>query len=297
VTVVAVVMSAALAGCSNGNGPGTVTARGQGVPATTVPATTVPTTTAPTTTAPAPTPTGPVANPWPLIGPAPAGHHAILTMGDSLMGQASVTLQQVLSEHGFDAVVYDAHVNATGLLDHIDGVTMRELFARQVAAHPDVDTVMFEWLNACGTCGEQGIAYGSPEFYAQWDAMARGLVLDAYARGLRVVWALAPPAPPDTSGLAPAEDWMSFSERPVVAKQLETRYRRLHNDLGVSIADWAEALSDTDGAYQPSLWWDDALHQVRGDDRVHLTFDGSLRASTWTVAALAQLDARSAGSH
>jgi hypothetical protein len=275
-----------LAACSGGE-----TFRSVGAPPRQQPAATTPTSTTPTVV-----PTGPVGNPWPVIGPAPAEHHTILAVGDSLMGQAGVLLPEVAAAHGFDVTIYDAHVNASSPLDPIDGLPVREYLAQQLAAHPDVDTVIFEWLNVCVSCSASGLAYGSPAFFDAWYSAQRALVLDAYGRGLRVVWAVSPPPPPDMSGEAPRAEWSSLAQREIVATTLAGNVHRLRQDLGVTVANWWEALSDTTGGFQTDLWWDGAVHTVRIDDRVHLSMDGSLRASTWTVAALAELYAAAPGS-
>ncbi len=248
------------------------------------------TTTPAPTTAAGPTPTGPVGNPWPQIGAAPPEHHAILAMGDSLMGETVFTLPTVLAAHGFDAVVYDAHINASGLLDPMNGSSARDYLAQQLAIHPDVDTVIFEWAAVCAVaCGPDTLAYGSPEFFAAWHAAAGDLVRDAYTRGLKVLWAISSPPPPDVTGEAPVEDWSSKSMRVLVGTTLTMYERRYPTDFGVTVADWWQALSDTNGQWQDALWYDDALHTVLVGDRVHLTEDGSTRTSTWTVAALARL--------
>jgi len=289
VLAVAAIMTAA--GCRGA----TDTIRSAATPSTTKPVTSTSTSTSTTTTPPpttvaGPTPAGPVGNPWPQIGAAPREHHAILAMGDSLMGETVFTLPTVLAAHGFDAVVYDAHVNASGLLDPMNGYSARDYLAQQLAAHPDVDTVIFEWAGVCDdVCGTDTLAYGSPEFFAAWQAAARDLVRDAKLRGLEVVWAISPPPPPDVTGDAPVEDWSSQAMR-VRVMSLAAEYERNYaTDLGVTLADWWQALSDTSGQWAEALWYDDAMHTVRFPDRVHLTEDGSTRASTWTVAALARL--------
>ena len=214
-------------------------------------------------------------------------------MGDSLMGGTYSTLPGVLAAHGFDAVVYDAHVNGSGLLDPMNGSLARDYLALQLQAHPDVDTVIFEWAGVCDdVCGADAIAYGSPEFFAAWQAAASDLIHDARLRGLKVVWAISPPPPPDLSGDAPVEDWSSQAMRVFVTTLTATYERDYPADFGVTTADWWQALSDTSGQWQENLWYDDALHAVRAPDRVHLTDDGSTRTSTWTTAALATLYAR-----
>jgi len=294
VVVLAVAATLTVAGCQGGAD----TSRSAAAPRTTNPSTitTTTSTTAPAPTTPAPTtpagptPTGPLGNPWPQIGAAPPGHHTILAMGDSLMGLTVVTLPDVLAAHGFDAVVYDAHVSASGLLDPMNGSSARDYFALQLAAHPDVDTVMFEWTGVCAVgCGPDTIPYGSPAFFAAWHAAAADLVHDAYAHGLAVLWAISPPPPPDLTGGTPIEDWSSTPMRFLVGNALSMSERRYPADFGVTVADWWQALSDTNGQWQQALWYDNALHVVRVDDRLHFTSEGSTRSSTWTVAALARL--------
>ena len=243
-----------------------------------------------TTSTSAPPPTRPIGNPWPHIGNAPPEHHAILLMGDSLMGGTYFTLPQVLAAHGFDAAVYNAHVSASGLLDPMNGYSARDYLALQLQAHPDVDTVIFEWAGVCDdVCSADALAYGSPEFFAAWQAAASDLIRDARLHGLKVVWAIPPPPPPDLNGDTPVEDWSSQAMRVFVTTLTAAYERNYPADFGVTTADWWQALSDTNGHWQETLWYDRALHAVRAPDRVHLTEDGSVRTSTWTTAALARL--------
>jgi hypothetical protein len=211
-------------------------------------------------------------------------------MGDSIMGQVVYTLPANLASHGVDAVVYDAHINASGLLDPMNGMTVRQRLAEQLALHPDVDTVLFSWLNVCAfACEDDDPAYGSPAFYAAWGDMARALVGDARARGLQVLWAIPPPPPPPPPGDPLVESWNSQSMRAAVATVLAETEQQYPVSLGVATTNWWTALSDTNRQFQQTLWYDDGLHQVRTDDGVHLTEDGSVRGSTWTVASLVEL--------
>jgi hypothetical protein len=248
-----------------------------------------------TTSTSAPSPTAPVANPWPQIGTAPPVHHEILVMGDSLMGGTYLTLPGVLAARGFDATVHDAHVNASGLLDPMNGYFARDYLALQLAAHPEVDTVIFEWAGVCDdVCAADALAYGSPEFFAAWQAAATDLIRAARLDGLEVVWAIPPPPPPDLRGDRPVREWSSQAMRVFVTTLTAAYERSYPADLGVTTADWWQALSDTNGHWQETLRYDGAVHQVRAPDRVHLTHDGSIRTSTWTTAALVTLYARSA---
>ncbi len=127
-------------------------------------------------------------------------------MGDSLMGGTASTLPGVLTAHGFDATVYDAHVNGSGLLDPMNGYSARDYLAQQLRAHPDVDTVIFEWAGVCDdVCSADALAYGSPEFFAAWQAAASDLIRDARLHGLKVVWAISPPPPPTSKVAHPSK--------------------------------------------------------------------------------------------
>ena len=58
------------------------------------------------------------------------------------------------------------------------------------------------------------------------------------------------------------EDWSSQAMR-VFVTTLGAEYERDYPaDFGVTTADWWEALSDTSGQWQESLWYDGALHAV-----------------------------------
>jgi lysophospholipase L1-like esterase len=136
------------------------------------------------------------------------------------------------------------------------------------------------------------LGYGSQQFYDAWDAAARALVTSARARGLQVVWAVAPPPAPSPTADPPVEDWFSLPMRHQVTTTLVAHARAYGNQFGIATTDWSQALSDTSGQWQPQLSYDGGVHAVRLDDGVHLTEDGSLRTSAWTTATLMQLWSR-----
>lgn len=229
----------------------------------------------------------------PVVGPMQSRHHGILAVGDSDLAQGLYTLRDLLAEHGIDADVYDAHGNGWGLLDPLDGASALDVLDRAVAEHPDIDTVVIGFVGVCAVaCGPGKLGYGSPQFYDAWDAAARALVTRARLHGLQVVWAVSPPPPPSASTDPPVEDWFSFSMRHQVATALVERARGYASAFGIATADMSQALSDTSGGWQQRLSYDGAVHEVRLDDKVHVTQDGSRRASAWTVATLAQLWSR-----
>jgi hypothetical protein len=260
--------------------------------ATTTTTTMTPTTT--TTRLPAPPLTDadgvPLGITPPVIGPAPTQHHSILAIGDSTLAQGIYLLPDVLAEHGFDVTLHDAHSNASGLLDPIDGLSAVDILDRELAAHPDVDTVVFEWVGVCAVaCGPGKLAYGSKPFYDAWRSAARALVAHARSRDLDVVWAIAPPPAPAPTADPPTQDWNSLPMRHEVATKLVASTRRYPKAFGIRTVDWSQALSDTSGQWQSQLSYDGGVHDVRLDDHVHLTEDGSRRTSVWTAATLAQL--------
>jgi len=141
-------------------------------------------------------------------------------------------------------------------------------------------------------CGPGKLAYGSPQFYAAWDATARALVATARSRGLQVVWAVSPPTAPVPTDEPPVEDWSSLPMRHQVAMTLAVHARTYARQFGIATADWTQAMTDTSGQWQPALSYDGAVHTLRLDDKVHLTEDGARRASEWTMATLAQVWSR-----
>jgi hypothetical protein len=226
----------------------------------------------------------------PVVGSAPTKPHSILAVGDSDLAQGVFRLPEVLAQHGFAASVYDAHGSGWGLLDPLDGMSALDVVDQQLAAHPDVDTVVIGFVGVCAVaCGPGKLAYGSPQFYDAWDAAARALVTRARIRGLQVVWAVSPPPPPAPTADAPVEDWSSLPMRHQVATTLLGHGRAYGDQFGIAVSDWSQALSDTNGRWQSQLSYDGAVHPVRLDDGVHLTEDGSLRTSAWTTATLVQL--------
>jgi hypothetical protein len=256
-------------------------------PATTtdpVPAAAPATSAAPATTT-VPPPAGlPAGNPWPTRVAIAPGHHAVLVMGDSLAGQTYWSLPTILAFEGIDATAYNATMPTAGLLDPMFGLDPPAYLASQLDAHPDVDTVVFEFAGACASaCADGGVEYGSADFYTRWQAVAHQLMSDAKARGLHVIWAISPPPPvPDDPNDT------HFVRATQVADTLIGLDRHYPTTEGVVAADWYAALADTAGAWQLGLWYDGVTHLVRANDLVHLTPDGSVRTSTWTIAALAE---------
>jgi hypothetical protein len=226
----------------------------------------------------------------PVIGSAPARPHSILAFGDSDLGQALYHVSDVLAQHGFTVPVRDAHANGWGLLDPLDGMSALDVLAQRLEQYPDVDTVVIGFVGACPVaCGPGKLAYGSQQFYDAWDAAARNLVTSARARGLQVIWAVAPPAAPAPTADPPVEDWFSLPMRHQVGTTLIDHARAYRDEFGIATVDFAQALADTNGQWQQELSYGGAVHTVRLDDKVHLSDDGSLRTSAWITATLMQL--------
>jgi hypothetical protein len=221
-------------------------------------------------------------NPTPAVAPS-SGHHEILLLGDSVLGNTATVLPNVLAAHGLDATIDDAHVNGSGLASNAGfGGTPLDYLERQLGAHPSVDTVVLAWTDSCAECPA---GYGSQQFYDLWTANAHALIdyLKATPRpgggAYSVVWVENPPMPPGAPG--------TFYEiSPAVAQVLNWRSVSDYAPRAGGSADFWRALSDTNLQYQEFLQYDGGLHQVRADDKVHLTVDGATRAATWLAAGL-----------
>ncbi len=227
-----------------------------------------------------------VANPWPAA-PPPQPHHTLLVVGDSLAGQADVTLPDVLTRAGLPTRVIDAHVNGSGLIGPVgDAPSAFEWVRRRLAANPFVDTVLIEWAGACAVCGRPGEpVYGSQEFFAEWRANAHEIIDWLHSQDVAVVWAESPPVGLD-SATAASGSQIAVSTVFALSRMDE---EELAPAASHGVVDWFAAETDTLSRYQTSLFYDGALHQIRTDDLVHFTLDGSTRASTWTAKGLGDL--------
>ena len=233
--------------------------------------------------------------PWPPPPPALHSQHSLLMIGDSLVGQTDTELPTAFDRAGLNVDVIDAHVNASGLLGPVgDAPSALAWVQEQVAAHPEAGTVMVEWGGACGVACDPTqptfVPYGSPDFYAQWTANAHAVIDWLRAQGKLVVWAVTPPFGVDVAG-GPTSQL-----RVDVALNLAGLDRTdFALQAGGTNVDWSAALTNLLSQYCTALQYDGSLHTVRTPDLVHLTADGAIRTSVWTVKALADLWAANPG--
>jgi hypothetical protein len=236
-----------------------------------------------------------VGRPWPASAPALHGHHAVLMIGDSLVGQTDTELPAAFDRAGLDVEVVDAHVNGSGLLGPVgDAPTALDWVQEQVAAHPGINTVVIQWIGACGQACDATqpnfVEYGSPEFIAEWTTNAHAIIDWLLAHQKVVVWAVSPPIGADMSGGA-------FQ----MTVEATARLAALDRDdfavrAGSVPVDWAAALTSVFGTYTTTLRYDGGTHTVRWpSDLLHLTADGAVRTSAWTVKPLADLWAANPG--
>jgi hypothetical protein len=230
-----------------------------------------------------------IANPTPTVAPD-ADHHAVLLIGDSLMGNTFAVAPAAMQKLGLDVTLYDGHINGSGLLDPVNGLAPLDYVKAQLAAHPDVDTVVIEWAGACSAACAQpgGIVYGSPQFFQDWTDTAHRIIDYLHApsdivamdgRTLHVLWVTSPPMPPDPTGV-------NYQLKTDVATKLAYADAFDLAPAAGGTADWWQALSDTNGKYAQSLYYGGAYHEVRVDDLVHLTVDGASRTSAWLAKGL-----------
>ena len=207
-------------------------------------------------------------------------------MGDSMLGNAQSMLPTVLQAHGFDVKIDDAHINGSGLASNAGyGGTPLDFLKAQLGAHPAVDTVVFQWTGACADCP---MAYGSQQFFDTWTANAHTLIDYLKATpgpgggAYRTLWVQNPPMPAGAAGTF-------YEHGDAVAQVLNWKAVGDYAPRAGGTADWWRAVSDTTLHYQSVLFYDGANHQVRADDKAHLTADGAVRVSTWLAAGLSQL--------
>jgi hypothetical protein len=218
-----------------------------------------------------------LANPWPSIPGGATGHHEILLIGDSILGESGTYLPAALANAGIDAHVTDAHVNSMGLLDPVpgDGRSVTDYFEAAIAAHP-ADIVVFEFIGDC-SCARSAF-YGSDNFYTQWFNVAADLAQRAKAHGAQPLWIASPPVRSDpANNVAAVVHGLAFRDSLMPARS------------GTGFADWWAAFTDTGGNYQQALFYDGAPHTVRFDDSIHFTDDGAARAARFTVAGIRAL--------
>jgi hypothetical protein len=214
--------------------------------------------------------------------------HHVLLIGDSLMGNTAPLIGPILTKAGWEVAIIDAHANGTGVLGPVGDAPDSLTWVReQMRRHPDVDTVVIEWAGACATCGTTDPAYGSPEFVNAWRSRAHEIIdylhtlKSPSGAPLQVAWVKSPPMPGDAS------DSAQYQLRASVALVLSWMDGAdLGPAAGPLTVDWYAALADTDMQYRESLIYDGETHQVRADDRVHLTADGAARTAQWTAVAL-----------
>jgi len=227
--------------------------------------------------------------PWPDPPPALHGQHALLMIGDSLVGQTDTELPAAFDRAGLNVDVIDAHVNASGLLGPVgDAPSALEWVQEQVAAHPEAGTVVVEWGGACGVACDptqpRYVAYGSPEFFAQWTANAHAVIDWLRAQGKLVVWAVTPPFGVDLAGGTTSQLRVDVAAQLAGLDRTDFAVR-----AGATTVDWSAALTNLLDQYRTDLVYDGATHTVRTADLVHLTLDGATRTAAWTVKPLADL--------
>lgn len=251
-----------------------------------------------------------IAAPLPVVdAPAPGVHHDMLVMGDSLLAQTVGTqwtpgppvdesdpgdpepgpptpLADRMEALGMDVTIHNRTRNGSGLLsDHPDGLTPREQLTDILAELADAGTpptvVVFEYSGNSLLVTEP--AYGSDQWFVAWWAEAQAMVELAAASGAAVYWTAPPPF------LDPVRQRVAWESNLFVAA-----------NPGLGHVDWWTALASVgcrtwvnnrwiELCYADELWysWDDTIHPVRTEDRLHLTPDGLERTAWWLVATVA----------
>jgi hypothetical protein len=202
--------------------------------------------------------------------------HTVLLVGDSLMGGAAMSLDDVLRDARSGGIsIVDAHRNGSGLVRLMDGMLPADFVEAQFEARPDIDVVAMEWAGACEKpCPE----YGTPEFFREWLDNAAAVRAVVNAHGAELIDVRPPPPPPGSS--APDSEY-AFTES--VANTLAYF---AGPTTGATPADWWAAFSGYDGAYYDTLFYEGEWHTVRVEDKVHFSADGRIRAAKVLAAAI-----------
>jgi hypothetical protein len=192
------------------------------------------------------------------------------------MGGAAASLDEVLHDSRSGGIsIVDAHLNGSGLVRPMDGMLPDDYVEAQFAARPDIDVVAMEWAGACEKpCPE----YGTHEFYREWLDNAAAVRAVVNAHGAELIDVRPPPPPP---GSAPPQSAYEFTD--VVGNAL-VYFGGPTN--GATAADWWSAFAGYDDAYYPALFYEEAWHTVRVEDRIHFSADGRTRAAKVLAAAI-----------
>ncbi len=127
-----------------------------------------------------------VATPLAALG---SQRQTVVLMGDSLSAISAPLIGPYFDLLGYD--LRPATLSGSGLLDtEVDWPA----HARALVAQDDPSVVVVEFIGDYGFLGTRpGVAAHSPEFYAQWAAVAQQLEDILSSRGARVYWVLGPP--------------------------------------------------------------------------------------------------------
>ena len=203
--------------------------------------------------------------------------HTVLLIGDSLMGGAATSLDEVIRDSRSGGIsIVDAHRNGSGLVRLMDGMLPADFVEAQFQLAPTSTSSPCEWAGACEKpCPE----YGTPEFFREWLDNAAAVRARRQRARRRAHRRAAPPPPPGSSA-APTRDTSS-------PPRSRTRWLYFGGPtIDATPADWWSAFSGYDNAYYDTLYYEDDWHTVRVEDRIHFSEDGRTRAAKVLAAAI-----------
>ena len=202
--------------------------------------------------------------------------HTVLLIGDSLMGGAAMSLNEVMRDSRSGGIsIVDAHRNGSGLVRLMDGMHPADFVEAQFQLRPDIDVVAMQWAGACEKpCPE----YGTPAFFREWLDNAAAVRAVVNAHGAELIDVRPPPPPPGSS-----EPDSGYAFTATVANTLAYF---AGPTIDATPADWWSAFSGYDNAYYDTLYYEDDWHTVRVEDRIHFSEDGRVRAAKVLAAAI-----------
>jgi len=205
--------------------------------------------------------------PEPVVRPA-GGPQRVLFIGDSMTADNP---DLVADLPGVTAV--NAGISGSGLLsDFTDqaghGTTYPGWVPGEIRA-TGAQVVVLEFSGAY-LGGPLASIYGTPQFFADWQAAAAQVNQEVLSAGATPLWVLTPPTGPTE------QNWRSFDAG--------------YESLGTATVSWNLPLTaDGSGVWVSCLREHGVLKQVRIADNWHLTPEGNRRAAVWTDSVVRAL--------
>lgn len=213
------------------------------------------------------TATGPAFEPEPVV-PSAGGPHRVLFLGDSMTADNPDLVADLPGVRAINAGISGSGL-LTGFLDPAGrGTNYPEWVPGEIRA-TRAQVVVLEFSGAYLGGPLLGI-YGTPQFFADWQAAAAQVNEEVLAAGATPLWVLTPPLG------AAEQNWRSFDAGYQSLRTATVSWNLPLTAFGTGV--WASCLTENG-----------VLKHVRVADQWHLTPEGNRRAAVWTDATVRSL--------